>query len=99
MSPTGEMFNFAYQFAIVSGTPNGSFFVDVSNDQRNLDPIFSANAVWTPVQEVIFTAGLNNGLANCFVVVQNGARFSRCRWVSLDASAGTGWAVGGGMSV
>lgn len=99
MNPTGEMFNFSYQFAIVSGTPNGSFWVDVSNDKRVFDPIFANSAVWTPVQQVVFTAGLNNGNANCAVVVQNGMRFSRCRWVSLDASAGTGWALGSGVSI
>lgn len=98
MNPTGEMLDFSYQFAVVSGSPNGTFWIDVSNDPRVFDPIYSTNAVWTPVQSVVFAVGLNNGNANCTVVVQNGVRFSRCRWVSLDASAGTGWALGCGVS-
>lgn len=96
---TGDKFNFSYQFAIVTGTPNGSFFVDVSNDPRVRDPNYASSAVWTPLPAVVFTSGLNNGNANCTVVVQNGARYSRCRWVSLDASAGTGWAMAYGVSL
>ncbi len=87
----------SYQFAIVSGTPNGSFIVDVSNDPRVFDPNFDSSAVWTPLPAVVFTSGLNNNNASCMVVVQNGALFSRCRWVSLDASAGTGWAMLSGV--
>lgn len=94
----GEAFNLSYQFGILTGTPTGYFVVDVSNDPRANDPVWGASAVWTEVQRVAYTTGVDpSGLASSGIMIQNGWRFSRIRWVG--ASAGTCFAFASGVSV
>lgn len=98
-SATNGKFNFSYQFYVVSGTPTGSFIVEVSNDPRCYDSKFVASARFETAQQVDFTAGVApNGSAGCAVVVQNAWMFSRCRWV-FSANTGTGWCLASGMTI
>lgn len=93
---TSDVFNVSWQFGIVTGTPTGYFVVDVSNDPRAGDPVYGPNAQWTEVQRVAYTAGVDpSGLSSSGMLIQNGWRFSRIRWVG--ASAGTCFAFASGV--
>lgn len=88
MNATGGMANVSYQCGVVTGTPSGSFNVWVSDDPRAADVTLWTGAIWTLAQTVGFTAGVTTVGSNssCFVVIQNGARFSYCDWTNTTGS-------------
>jgi hypothetical protein len=85
-------------FTIESGTPSGTFYVDVTDDARAEDPNGGfGTAQWTNVQSVTFTNGLSAGASSAGVTWQNGTRFVRVRWVQTGGT-GTGFAFLTGVS-
>ena len=78
---------------VESGTPSGTFFVDVTNDLRASDATTASSAKWVTVQSVVYTAGVDPaGNSASQIVWINGSRFFRLRWVQ-SGGTGTGGAV------
>lgn len=79
---------------VESGTPSGTFYVDVTNDMRARDATTASSAKWVTVQSVVYTAGVDPaGNSASQIVWINGSKFARIRWVN---SSGTG--TGGAMA-
>lgn len=99
MAGTQDMQNISYQFWIDSGTPDGSFIVEVSNDPRCANPksVTDGNVRFETCATVTFTAGLSSGSAGCAVLVQNGWTYSRARWVRTGGT-GTGFCMANGVA-
>lgn len=78
---------------VESGTPSGTFYVDVTNDMRARDATTANSAKWVTVQSVVYTAGVDPaGNSASQIVWINGSRFARIRWVRSGGS-GTGAAM------
>lgn len=83
---------------VETGTPSGSFFVDVTDDPRAEDPNGGLGTPqWVTLQQITFTSGLNNGNSAAHVTWANGAKYARVRWVQTGGT-GTGFAFLTGVS-
>lgn len=86
-------------FTVETGTPSGTFYIDVTNDPRAEDPNGAwGTPQWTNVQSVVFTTGLSGGASSATVTWENGSAFCRVRWVN-SSGTGTGFAFVTGVSV
>lgn len=86
-------------FMIESGTPTGTFYIDVTDDPRAADRNGAyGTPQWANVQSVTFTSGLSNSASCAHVTWENGAAYARVRWVS-SSGTGTGFAFVTGVSV
>lgn len=73
---------------VESGTPSGTFYIDVTDDLRAADPQTASSAKWVTVQSVVYTSGVDpNSNSASQIVWINGSRYCRARWVN---SSGTG---------
>lgn len=73
-----------FQFGVTAGTPNGTFFVDVTNDPRIVSGNAAqiANVRWTVAHSVGFVSGLSpDGTASCACYIENAWLAARVRWV------------------
>lgn len=83
---------------VESGTPSGTFHVDVTNDMRAMDSTLASTAKWVTVQSVVYTAGVDPaGNSASQITWINGSRYSRIRWVN-SSGTGTGAAMMTGVS-
>ena len=78
---------------VESGTPSGTFFVDVTNDMRARDAKTASSAKWVTVQSVVYTTGVDPASNSSSQIVWiNGSKYARIRWVQ-SGGTGTGGAV------
>lgn len=86
---TGAMPTCSATVWVETGTPSGTFYIDVTDDMRAApNSGQTANAKWVTVQSVVYTTGVDpNSNGSSQIVWLNGSKFCRARWVF---SAGTG---------
>lgn len=86
---TGAMPTASATVWVESGTPSGTFSIDVTDDMRAApNSGQTSSAKWITLQSVVYTTGVDpNSNSSSQIVWINGSKFCRARWTF---SAGTG---------
>lgn len=89
----GTCLNASATFTIETGASLvGSFVVETTNDRRAEDPQTVNSAQWSTVVSLAVSAStFSGGATNYTVTWQNGAKYTRVRWV-FTSGTGTGYA-------
>ena len=101
-SPSNNVINgtlsSSVNFSIASGTPTGSFIVEITNDPRAADQSTQTQAAWVQDSTTAVTSGQFAGSVTTFMVaISKVAQNIRVRYVATSGT-GTGYAFFTGVN-